>query len=82
MKSYRIGELSSLLGLSADTLRYYEKIRLLPPVTRNASRLRLYDDKDVSRLHFIRRAQRMNFTLAEIATRPFKPVLLLLYSES
>ena len=82
MKSYRIGELSSLLGLSADTLRHYEKIRLLPPVTGNASGLRLYDDKDVSRLHFIRRAQRMNFTLAEIATRPFKPVLLLLYSES
>lgn len=67
MKSYRIGELSSLLGLSADTLRYYEKIGLLPPVTRNASGLRLYDDKDVSRLNFIRRAQRMNFTLAEIA---------------
>lgn len=67
MKSYRIGQLSSLLGLSADTLRYYEKIGLLPPVTRNASGLRLYDDKDVSRLNFIRRAQRMNFTLAEIA---------------
>jgi len=67
MKSYQIGELSSLLGLSADTLRYYEKIGLLPPVTRSASGLRLYDDKDVSRLNFIRRAQRMNFTLAEIA---------------
>jgi DNA-binding transcriptional MerR regulator len=48
MKSYQIGELSSLLGLSADTLRYYEKIGLLPPVTRSASGLRLYDDKDVS----------------------------------
>lgn len=67
MKSYRIGELSSLLGLSADTLRYYEKIGLLPPVRRNASGLRHYDEKDVSRLNFIRRAQRMNFTLAEIA---------------
>jgi DNA-binding transcriptional MerR regulator len=66
MSDYRIGELSRHLGLSADTLRYYEKIRLLPPVARNSSGLRVYDDKDKSRLKFIRRAQRMNFTLAEI----------------
>ena len=52
--------------MSADTLRYYEKIRLLPPVARNTSGVRVYDDQDVSRLNFIRRAQRMNFTLAEI----------------
>lgn len=66
MSAYRIGELSRRVGLSTDTLRYYEKIRLLPPVARNASGLRLYNDKDISRLNFIRRAQRMRFTLAEI----------------
>ena len=68
MSQYRISIVTMKLGLSADTLRYYEKIGLLPKVTRGGSGARLYDDKDLSRLRFIRRAQRMNFTLAEIAS--------------
>ena len=66
MKTYRISEVTQQLGLSADTLRYYEKIKLLPRISRNASGIREYDDKDVSRLKFIQRAQKMNFSLAEI----------------
>ena len=66
MSKFQIGQLSQHLGLSPDTLRYYEKIGLLPSVTRNSAGLRIYDDKDISRLKFIQRAQRMNFTLAEI----------------
>lgn len=66
MGLYRIGDISKQLGLSADTLRYYEKISLLPNVSRNASGIRQYDDKDISRLKFIKRAQRMNFSLKEI----------------
>ena len=66
MSTCRIGELSERLGLSADTLRYYEKIQLLPRVARNGAGQRLYGKKDISRLTFIQRAQRMNFTLAEI----------------
>lgn len=62
-----IGGIGRLLGLSADTLRYYEKIGLLPRVDRNASGLRRYGEKDASRLRFIQRAQRMGFSLAEIA---------------
>ena len=65
--TYKIGEVTKLLSLSADTLRYYEKIKLLPRVGRNASGVREYDDKDISRLKFIQRAQKMNFSLAEIA---------------
>lgn len=65
---YRIGDVTRLTGLSADTLRYYEKIDLLPPVSRTASGIRVYTDKDISRLHFIQRAQKMNFSLAEIAS--------------
>ena len=64
---YYIGELSRRIGLSPDTLRYYEKIGLLRSVARNRSGLRVYDDKDISRLKFIRRAQRMHFSLAEIS---------------
>ncbi len=63
---YKIGEVTERTGLSADTLRYYEKIGLLPNISRNTSGVRLYSEKDLSRLNFIKRAQRMNFTLDEI----------------
>lgn len=66
MTTFRISEVTKQLGLSADTLRYYEKIELLPRISRNASGIREYDGKDISRLKFIQRAQKMNFSLAEI----------------
>ncbi len=62
----RIGEVVAALGISADTLRYYEKIKLLPRVSRNSGGLRLYGGRDVSRLQFIKRAQKMGFSLDEI----------------
>ncbi|HCS29286.1 MAG TPA: heavy metal-responsive transcriptional regulator, partial [Spongiibacteraceae bacterium] len=52
----KIGEVVEHLGISADTLRYYEKIHLLPRVSRNSSGIRLYGKKDLSRLRFIKRA--------------------------
>lgn len=67
MSVYRISEVTKITGLTADTLRYYEKIKLLPKVSRTASGIREYDDKDISRLRFIQRAQKMNFSLAEIS---------------
>jgi DNA-binding transcriptional MerR regulator len=67
MNIYRIGDVTKKIGLSADTLRYYEKIKLLPKISRNNSGIREYDDKDISRLKFIQRAQKMNFSLAEIS---------------
>jgi MerR family copper efflux transcriptional regulator len=63
---YQIGEVTKQLNISADTLRYYEKINLLPRISRNTSGLRIYYDKDLSRLKFIKRAQRMGFSLEEI----------------
>ncbi|MFV2059688.1 MAG: heavy metal-responsive transcriptional regulator [Gammaproteobacteria bacterium] len=66
MAMYRIGEVTKMLELSADTLRYYEKINLLPKITRSTSGVREYNDKDISLLKFIRRAQKMNFSLSEI----------------
>ena len=64
---FTIREVSHQTGLSPDTLRYYEKIELLPRVQRNRSGRREYSDQDLSRLRFIQRAQKMNFSLAEIA---------------
>ncbi len=63
---YKIGEVTRQLKVSADTLRYYEKIHLLPAISRNISGLRIYTDKDISRLRFIKRAQHMGFSLEEI----------------
>ena len=67
MKSYRIGGVTRLLDISADTLRYYEKIGLLPVINRTASGIRVYHERDLSRLRFVRRAQKMKFSLKEIA---------------
>jgi len=63
---YKIGAVTKQTGLTADTLRYYEKFGLLQNISRNQSGLRIYNDKDISRLKFIIRAQHMNFTLEEI----------------
>lgn len=62
---HRIGEVTEALGLTADTLRYYEKIGLLPPIYRHNG-IRFYSQKDLSRLQFIKRAQKMGFSLEEI----------------
>jgi len=64
---YQIGEVAKRLNISTDTLRYYEKIKLLQSIARNSSGLRDYNDKDLSRLRFIKRAQRMGFSLDEIS---------------
>jgi DNA-binding transcriptional MerR regulator len=67
MNTYSIGELVRMLDISADTLRYYEKIKLLPEIGRTGSGIRAYDEHDLSRLRFIKRAQKMRFSLKEIA---------------
>jgi DNA-binding transcriptional MerR regulator len=52
--------------LSVDTLRYYEKIQLMPRIARDPGGRRRYDERDLSQLRFIQRAQRCNFSLTEI----------------
>ncbi len=62
----RIGDVVSSTGVSADTLRFYERRGLLRPVGRRASGYREYDDGAVRLVRFIRRAQSLGFTLAEV----------------
>ena len=50
----KIQEVSERYGLSADTLRYYERIGLLPTVNRTESGIRDYNDLDVRRVDFIK----------------------------
>lgn len=66
MSGYSIGNVADMLDLSVDTLRYYEKIGLLRDVSRTESGIRRYDDSHLATLRFIKRAQVMNFSLAEI----------------
>lgn len=49
-----IKEASELTGISADTLRYYERIGLLPPVPRNNVGIRVYGDKEIEWITFIK----------------------------
>jgi len=65
-RQYKISEVTKETALTADTLRYYEKISLLKKVHRSSAGVRLYSDKDLSRLRFIKRAKTMNFSLDEI----------------
>ncbi|MEL5849116.1 MAG: heavy metal-responsive transcriptional regulator [Candidatus Igneacidithiobacillus chanchocoensis] len=61
-----IGRLAREAGLAAETLRYYERIGLIRPVQRTQSNYRLYDEESEARLRFIRRAQNLGFSLAEV----------------
>lgn len=61
-----IGQLARQAGVPIDTVRYYERQRLIPEPPRSASGYRQYASDDVTRLHFIRRAKSLGFTLEEI----------------
>jgi MerR family transcriptional regulator, aldehyde-responsive regulator len=50
----KIAEVSEHYGISSDTLRYYERIGLIPPVNRNGGGIRDYSDIDVKRVEFIK----------------------------
>jgi DNA-binding transcriptional MerR regulator len=50
----KIAEVSGQSGMSSDTLRYYERIGLIPPVNRNGSGIRDYSELDVRRVEFVK----------------------------
>ncbi len=50
----KIAEVSEQFGLSADTLRYYERVGLIPPVHRNEGGIRDYNELDLRRVDFIK----------------------------
>ena len=49
-----IKKVSELTGISADTIRYYERIGLIPPVTRNQSGIRDFTEREIGLLEFVR----------------------------
>jgi Cu(I)-responsive transcriptional regulator len=62
----KIGDLAQRAGVGIDTVRYYERQGLLPAPARQASGYRAYDESDVARLRFVRRAKALGFTLVQI----------------
>lgn len=65
-RGLRVSELAQAAGTSADTVRWYERVGLLPPPDRTAAGYRSYGPGALDRLHFIRGAQRLGLRLADI----------------
>lgn len=66
LATWTIGQLAKRLELNPRTIRFYERIGVLPEPERNAAGYRLYSQADESRLRFIKAAQRTGLTLGEI----------------
>ena len=66
-KHLSIGDLARKTGVKVVTVRYYERIGLLPtPVRTGSGAYRSYDNVDLGRLSFIRRARDLGFTLDQV----------------
>ena len=61
-----IGEAARRADTTIKTLRYYERIGLIPPAPRSNGRFRVYHEDTVERVRFIRKAQALGFSLEEI----------------
>lgn len=66
-KTYKISEVATMTGLSIPTLRYYETLGLLKPV-RQENNYRLFTDKELNWIEFIKRAKATGMPLAKIMT--------------
>jgi MerR family mercuric resistance operon transcriptional regulator len=65
---FPIGELSRLTGVNIETIRYYERIKMLPAPPRTTSGRRVYGPSDLRVVAFIRRSRELGFSLGEIRT--------------
>lgn len=63
-----IGEASKATGISVKMLRYYEQIGLVRPALRTYSGYRVYSEKDVATLRFVRRARDLGFQVKQIGS--------------
>lgn len=64
--SLRRGELAKRTGCNIETIRYYERIGLLPDPPRSDNGFHSYDERHLTRLAFVRRARELGFTLEEV----------------
>lgn len=62
-----IGKLARQAGVNVETIRYYQRRGLLPEPRKPLGGVRHYSESDNSRIHFIKSAQRLGFTLEEVS---------------
>lgn len=65
-RHFPIGALSAHTGVNIETIRYYERIGVMPAPPRTEGRQRVYDEHHLKRLTFIRRSRELGFTLDQI----------------
>jgi DNA-binding transcriptional MerR regulator len=65
-RTFRIGEIAEQTGVSVETLRYYEKRRLLNVPPRTDGGFRVYSDAAVQQVRFIKQAQSLGLTLDDV----------------
>lgn len=63
----RIGQLAKSAGVGVETVRYYQRLGLLRLPDKPHTGFRSYSEDDLARMKFIKRAQRLGFSLADIA---------------
>jgi len=63
---YKIGKVAELAGVNKETVRYYERRKLIPDPDRMDSGYRLFSQRHIDQIRFIKRAQELGFTLSEI----------------
>jgi DNA-binding transcriptional MerR regulator len=66
MNGLTIGQLGQATATKVETIRYYEKIGLLPAPVRTAGNYRSYADRHVQLLGFIRRSRELGFSIEEV----------------
>ena len=66
IRDLTIGQLSGKTGVNIETIRYYERVRLLPAPPRTGGGHRLYSNEHLKRLMFIRRSRELGFSMEEI----------------
>lgn len=66
VKPLRRADLARLTGCNLETIRYYERIGIMPEPPRTAANYRAYDPTHVARLRFVMRARELGFTLEEV----------------
>lgn len=65
-RHFAISALSAQSGVNVETIRYYERIGIMPAPPRTEGRQRVYDEAHLKRLTFIRRGRELGFSLDEI----------------
>ncbi len=66
LRGYAIGEMSRVTGVNIETIRYYERIEIMPKPDRTEGGNRQYNHDQLKRLSFIKRCRELGFSLNEI----------------